>query len=269
MDCRRDASDPLLKELYHQRKLHLVEPRVGFAVGEVLIQKPGGDIWPATLADLFAETPNELVLGTGEPCADVENKVSGKFKASTMVGFLQGIAAAFGVEGSAKLAAAYGEAKTLRLRVRGVRADRINLAKAARFLVGATLRQDQGLYRDGDRLYLIREVLRAEAVQVAAQDASDLALNVSAESTGLLAAHLALSAHNDFASDVVYQAKTAAAFALRLVEITPEPPGWGVVEITHPVVVRGREAQPDAPDAIIGDAEQGPLFLALGVRPRV
>jgi hypothetical protein len=258
----------LLEELYHRRKLHLVEPRVGFAVGEVLIEKPGGDIWPATLADLFADAPGELVLVTGAPCANVENKVSGKFKATTIVGFLHGIAAAFGVESSARLAAAYGEAKTLRLRVRGVRADHINLAEAARFLMGATLRHDQGLYRDGDRLYLIREVLRADAIQVVAQDARDQAINVGADSTGLAAAHLALSAHNDFASDVVFQAKTAVAFALRLVEVAPEPPGWGVMEITHPVIVRGGAAKPDAPDAIIGDSKQGPLFLALGVPPR-
>ena len=266
--CRRDTDDPLLRQLFAVHKLHLVTPEVGYEVGEVAIEKPGGDVWRASLGDLFENAPATLVAARDRPAGEVADKVSGKFQASSAVGFLHGIAAAFGVEGSAKLAAAYGSAKTLSVRVRAVTKDLIDLGAAARFLADAALRANQGLYRDGDRIYLIREVLRARGIEVAAHDRRDQALNVSAESTGLAQAHLALAARNDYASTVVYEGKTSAAFALRLVEIAPETPGWGILEVRKPVHVRGDGADDfDAPDAIVGDPAAGPLFIDWAAGP--
>lgn len=263
MFCRRNSNDALLRYLYNVRKLHLIPIAVGTSVGDLLIVKPGGDIWPVGLEDLFGSTQESLVKHVSEACGDVDEKLSGKFEASSMIGVLHGIAASFGVSASAKLAAAYGSARSLRVRARSVTSDALAIGATGRFFQSAAMRQDQGSYRPDDELYMVREVLRAQEIEVVALDANDGFLKVSAESTGLANAKLALSARNEHDNSVVFSSTTPAAFAVRLIKIVPEVPYWTIQGVEKAVIYRGSPNEDyDAADAFIGDSETGALALS-------
>ncbi len=263
MFCRRGSDDALLRQLYEVRKLHLIPVAVGTHVGDLIIAKPGGETWPVALEDVFGAPSEPLIGQQGAPCGDIEEKLSGRLEAASMIGLLHGIAASFGVAGSAKLAAAYGSARALRVRARAVTSDTLDLGAAGRFFLQPGLRQDQGVYRPDDEIYMIREVLRASKIEVAALDANDKQMRVEAEATGLADASLALSARNEHDTSVVFSSVTPAAFAVRLIRIVADPPDWTIQGVEKAVIMRGGEPNTNdtAPDAIIGDPDDGPLFL--------
>ncbi|MBX9803578.1 MAG: hypothetical protein K2Y04_12540 [Caulobacteraceae bacterium] len=262
--CRRDTPDPLLRHLYDVHHLHLIPVVVGTAVGDLILVKPGGETWPVSLADLFEDAP-DLTRQRDAAAADVENLLSGKFEADGVLGVLHALVAAMGVPGAGDLAAAYGSARTLRVRARGVTVDKIDLGAGGRFILDAVMRRDQGVYTPHDEIYMIREVFRGREIEVQAFDANDQVLKITAEATGLADARLNLRARNDNASTVVYAGAHPAAFAVRLVKIVQDASGWLIEGVTQPVGVRGDVAVDEAvsaPDAFIGNRADGPLFLS-------
>jgi hypothetical protein len=259
--CRRDQADPLLQKLYENWKLHLLTPRTGVDVGGLFILKTDGEVWPADLLDLFDGTLPPLVKHADEEVGDFAQTFSAKLEAGGVVDFLKGVAEYFGAHGGGGIDAAYTSARTMQLRALDVTVDTADLPKIAGFLRRATMLEDQGVYGPGDRIFLMREVVRAREVQVMAFDAAGAKLKIDAKATNFAKAGARLQVRSEGAYSQVYRGDRPAAFAVKLVEIEGEPPGWKISGLSEAIVLRGEDGDDSAATSIIGDAKVGPLFL--------
>lgn len=241
--CKRDTPDRLLRVFLDEYHLNLLRwPRTGVEIGQVLVQRAGKSVLRCQLGDVFAEAVPELVGKRGVVRAPMTAKFSGKVDARAAIGFMEGLAATFGVSGRAKFSSAYEKADSVSIRVRDVMTDEGDVGRLSRYVGAANLQASQTLYREGDRMFVVVGVTRARAIELVAFDAEGHKLGVDVRATGLAKADTALEAEDEGGASIIYRGRTALAFGVELVEVVADEHGpgtWRLDTVESIVEVRG------------------------------
>jgi len=262
--CRRSNTDELLRIMLKKYRLHILQwPNDGIFPGQVVIEKSNGQTLCAPQSTIFVSNA-VLHVRKRSSMADIEETFSGKLEANGGLGILDNLAAAFGGT-TGKLRTAYEKATKVVLRVRMSQWLDCDPSELSSFVAKAELRPDQGLFRDGDKLYVINGVATAKELEIIAYDSGDSELAVDAQAIHAGSADAKLKARREGGASVVYGGANPVAFGVELLQLEVRNGSWAIDGVDQYVQLRGEEDFPASATAFIGDAEDGPAFVGLRV----
>jgi hypothetical protein len=194
--------------------------------------------------------------------ADIEETFSGKLEAKGGLRVLDNLAAAFG-GATGNLRTAYEKAAKVIVRVRRSQWQDCDPTDLSTFVAKAVLRDDQGLFREDDKLYIINGVATAHEIEIVAYDSGDTEVALAAEALQTASAEAHLKARREGSASVVYGGSHPVAFGVELLKLEVRNGGWTIDGVDQYVQLRGDEDLPASASAFIGDADNGPAFVEL------
>lgn len=268
MACSRASSDPVIRAYLDQYRINLLKtPRESLALGSVVVERGDGQtLVVGSLRDLFGAEP-DLKTTLDEALAHQTTEFTTEMEAAGGLGILEALTSGFGLLGKGKASAAYGGAKTFRMRVKDGQRDSVDLGSLARYLAGAALDPDQRLFREGDRLYVVAALVKATTLDVTAKDQRGGDLSVEAEATGLGSGNGRLRASRQGKLALSYASDVPLVYGVELLELDPAD-GWHLEGVKAPVQVRGKvegtHHRTDKSERFIGgNRNEGELFVEL------
>ncbi|MCP3367747.1 hypothetical protein [Bradyrhizobium cajani] len=264
-NCKRSNTDPLLNLMLTKHHLHVLQwPREGILPGELIIEKEGGQTVRAPLSAVFRDQLHDHVRER-DTLSDIEERFSNKFDAKLGIKLLDHVATMFGGT-SGRLQSAYDSAAMVTVRIGMAEWLDCNPSKLSDFIAEAALHQKQGVYSEGDRLYVITGVAVAKAIEVIAYDKTGAEMTAAADAAAAGTIEANLSAKRTGKAGVTYSGQKPIVFAIELFELELKGGRWGLKGVDRYVAARGegdeeQDRLPPSEAAFIGDAEDGPAFI--------
>ncbi|WP_316171090.1 hypothetical protein [Bradyrhizobium sp. SZCCHNRI1058] len=264
-DCKRSSTDPLLRAMLKNHRLHLLRwPKKGVCPGDLVIEKQDGQTVRTPLSTVFVSAPSPATLvRPAEPMVNIEETFSGKLDAKATIGLLDSIATELGgAKGS--FDGAYEKAAQVVLRIRSAQWNDCDPAELSMFVGGAEVRSDQGLFREDEKLYIISGVATAKSIEIIGYDGRGVEIAADAEVAETAAANANLKSRKDGATGIVYSGADPMPFGVELLKLELRKGGWAISGADNYVAVRGSDAGFDkSAFAVLGDASTGDVFIDL------
>jgi hypothetical protein len=247
MLCSRQTTDPLLTAFLKDFQINLLGvPRKNLDVGRLFVRPEGDTLFDCAIDDVFNESAPEFVDEDlhRQAVPNIEAKYSNKLNTKLGLSIVDRLYRVFGVSVEARLESAYKNASAVRIRLRGVTQDEANLGKLATYLGGASIRPEQTLFAEGNTLFVVVGVFRAESIEIEATDSSGEKVDVSAEVAGLVKARPEVQASTAAGTLIAYKGQVPLVIGVRLLEIKWQDGGPRLNTVRNVQKVCGYVASP-------------------------
>ncbi|MET4046063.1 hypothetical protein ABIC03_007802 [Bradyrhizobium sp. RT6a] len=264
-NCKRDHADPLLQLLlgtYHLNMLRI--PQEGLAVGELVIeQQKGTATIRCPLTEVFTGKLPNLKGPKDDSITALEDESSGKLKTKAGLSFLDKLLR-FVPGASAKAAGAYNQVEHVAIKLKMLTRETVNFGTLSNFLGAAEIKEDQSLFQEGDRLFVITAIVRSSGIQIHSTDAAGQALDAKLGVKGFGEGNLRVDAESKGGGRMLYTGKKALAIGVELFGIEPVGGKFKLRATNEPVAVREGTLDTTEKDyAWIGDRATGDAFFDL------
>jgi hypothetical protein len=262
-NCKRNHDDPLLQLLLREYHLNMLRmPQEGLKVGEVLIeQEKGLPTIRCELTDIFTGTRPILAGPPDKMIQKLENQSSGKLSASAGFSFLEKLLQ-FIPNALAKVKGAYSDAESATISLKMLTRETISFANLGQFLNVAALRKDQGLYHDGNTLFVITSIVRSTGVELRTTDNAGRAVEAKLGATHFGEGNAQIKAESKGGGRMVYTGKKPLAIGVELFRIEVAGGSFRLKATNEAVAVRGGGMETTEDDfAWIGDKDNGDAFI--------